>query len=128
VDPIVGWATNSPDLSPIELLRIILKKLTRKIKPKMIEELSNTFTTAWSLIRQSTIDKLCKGFERRLALCLANGGESISNQLWHFSERHATKDFFEVSKGYIPWTDAEDRQLIQDWLAIGLQWKALEKK
>jgi hypothetical protein len=59
---------------------------------------------------------------------LANSGESISNQLSYLSERHATKDFFEVSQISVPWTDAEDNQLIQDWFTIGPRWKSLEKK
>jgi hypothetical protein len=50
VDLIVYWPANSPDLSPIELLWAILKKLARKIKPEMIEELRNTLIAAWSLI------------------------------------------------------------------------------
>jgi hypothetical protein len=45
---------------------------------------------------------------------LANGGESIPNQLWYLSERHAIKDFFKVSQVYVPWTDAEKNQVIQD--------------
>jgi hypothetical protein len=59
---------------------------------------------------------------------LANGAESISNWIWHLSERHATNDFFEVSQVYLRWTEAEDSQLIQDWLTIGPRWKVLEKK
>jgi hypothetical protein len=102
--------------------------LVRKIKPEKIEELGNMLIAVWSLIPQPTIDKLCEGFERRLGLCLANGEESIPNQLWHLMERHAIKDFFEVTQVYVPWTEAEKSQVIQDWLIIGPQWKLLEKK
>jgi hypothetical protein len=28
---------------------------------------------------------------------------------------------------HVPWIDAEDGQLIQDWLTIGPHWKSLEK-
>jgi hypothetical protein len=50
--------------------------LVGKIKPETIEELRNTLVAAWNLIPQSTTDKVCEGFERRLELCLANCGES----------------------------------------------------
>jgi hypothetical protein len=59
---------------------------------------------------------------------LANGGQPISNQLWHLSERHATKIFFEVNQVHIPRTNAEDRQLIQDWLIIGPRYQSLKTK
>jgi hypothetical protein len=77
LDLITDWPANSPDLSPIELLWAILKKLVTLIKPETREELKNVLITAWALIRQSTIDRLCGGFENRLELCLANAGESI---------------------------------------------------
>jgi hypothetical protein len=127
VNPIVDWPANSPGLSPIELPWAILERFAMKSKPKTIKELRNTLIAAWSLIPQSTIDKLCEGFKRRLGLCLANGELSISNQLWHLSENHGTKHVFKVSQVYVPWTDAEDSQLIQDWLTIGPRRKSLEK-
>jgi hypothetical protein len=101
--------------------------VVRKIEPERIEELRNKLIASWSLVPQSTTNKLCEGSERRLELCLANGGESISNQLWHLSERHATENFFQVSQVYVPWTDAEDSQFVQDWLIIGPRWNSLEK-
>jgi hypothetical protein len=36
---------------------------------------------AWTLILQISIDRLCQGFQARLELCLAEEGDSISNQL-----------------------------------------------
>jgi transposase len=128
VDLIVDWPANSPDLSPIELLWAILKQLIKRIRPDTIEDLKNALIAAWALIPQSSIDKLCEGFENRLELCLANGGQSISNQLWRLTERHATKDFLEANQIRTPWTASEDEQLIRDWLSIGPRWKFLEKK
>jgi hypothetical protein len=79
VDLILDWPAKSPNLSPIELLRVILKKLIREIQSETMEELRSTLTAAWNLIPQSTVDGLCEGFERQLDVCLANGGESISS-------------------------------------------------
>jgi transposase len=77
VDVIVGWPLNSPDLSPRELLWVILKKLIRKVKPQTIEELKSSLLAAWAMIPQDTIDRLCEGFAIRLQLCFANHGNSI---------------------------------------------------
>jgi hypothetical protein len=93
----MDWPANSPDLSPIEFRWAVLRKVVRKLKPETIEDLRNTHITTWSFIPQSTIGKFCEGFERRLMLCLANGGESILDSPWHLSERHVTKEIFEMS-------------------------------
>jgi hypothetical protein len=52
--------------------------------------------TIFHLLPQSTNDKFCGGFERRLEFCLASGGQSSLNQLWYLSERHAIKNIFKV--------------------------------
>jgi transposase len=79
-DVIMDWPPNSPDLSPIELIWAILKKLVRKVKPQTIEELKSSLLAAWAMIPQDMINRLCEGFATRLQLCLANAGDSISNQ------------------------------------------------
>jgi transposase len=38
-DLIVNWPSNSPNLSPIELLWAILKRIVNKFAPQTIEEL-----------------------------------------------------------------------------------------
>jgi hypothetical protein len=95
---------------------------------EMREELKNALITAWALIRQSTIDRLSGGFKSRLELCLANAGESISNQLWWVTELDATKDVLEVNRVYVPWTPEEDDRPLQDWLTVGPRWKFPEKR
>jgi transposase len=127
LDLIVGWPANLPDLSLIELLWAILEKLIRKIKPSTIEELNNTLIAMGALIPQSTIDKLCEGLQGRLELCLANGGESISNQPWRLTETHATNNFLLYdSVNHIPWIADEGDRLMQRYLAIEPRWKLLE--
>jgi transposase len=66
---IVDWPANSPDLSPIELLWAILKKVIRRIKRRMIEELNSALIAMWALIPQSSINKLYEAFQSRLELC-----------------------------------------------------------
>jgi hypothetical protein len=82
VDVIVDWPANSPDLSPIESLWVILKKLINRFDPQNMEELKSAVVAAWALIPHVTIDKLCQGFQRHLQLWFAKGGESISTDLW----------------------------------------------
>jgi hypothetical protein len=124
---IVDWPPNSPDLSPIELLWAILKKLVRKVKPEMIEELKSSLLAAWAMIPQDTIDRLCEGFATRLQLCLANHGDSISNQLWQTSERYALTKVFESSTEHTPWTQEEDESLFRDHLALGRKCGLMEE-
>jgi hypothetical protein len=81
VDVIVDWPANSPDLSPIELLWTILKKLVKRINPENMEELKSAVIVTRALIPQATIDKLCQRFQTPLEFCLARGSESISNDL-----------------------------------------------
>jgi hypothetical protein len=101
---------------------------SEKVKPtdptNMREELNNALITMWALIPQSTINKLCEGFQSRLELCLANGGGSISNQLWRLTERSATNHFLLCNTvSHVPWTAEEDDRLMQHYLAIGPRWK-----
>jgi hypothetical protein len=125
VDVIVDWPPNSPDLSPIEILWAILKKMVSRTNPRTVEDLETALIAAWSLIPQDTIDRLCRSFEARLALCLANEGNSISNELWRISDRAAMKDFLEASRVHVAWTKEEDDRLLHDWLTIGPRWKLL---
>jgi hypothetical protein len=87
-----GWPANSPDLSQIEVLWTILKKLVKRINSQTIEDLKATLVAAWALIPQTLIDRLCQGFESPLELCLIEDGNSILNQLWRISERTAIKE------------------------------------
>jgi hypothetical protein len=86
VDAITYYPANSPDVSQIELLREILKKLVRQMKRQTLQELKSALLDALSWIPQDTIDRLCKGFQTRLQLCLVNHGDSISNQLRQVTE------------------------------------------
>jgi hypothetical protein len=81
VDVIVDWPASSADLSPIELLWAILKNGRRR-QPQPINELKNALIAAWTSIPQITINRLCQSFQTRIELCLADDGESVSNQLW----------------------------------------------
>jgi hypothetical protein len=126
-DVIVDWLANSPDLSLIELLWAILKKLVKRFKSHNMGELESSVVAAWALIPQATIDKLCQGFRTHLQPCLAKGGEPISNDLCQISKRHALKDFLVGNQIYTPWIEVEDQQRVEHWLTIGPQWKQLSK-
>jgi hypothetical protein len=67
---IVDWSANSGELSPIELLWAILKKLVERISSQTIGELGSALLKALALIHQNSINKLCRAFLARLELCL----------------------------------------------------------
>jgi hypothetical protein len=67
----------------------------------MIEDLNAGLLAAWALVPQTSIDRVCQGFQSRLELCLIEEGNSISNQLWRISERTAMRDFLEGNRVYV---------------------------
>jgi hypothetical protein len=52
---------NSPDVSPIDVLCMMLKKLVRRMRQQTFQELKSALPGAKSLIPQDTVDRLCKG-------------------------------------------------------------------
>jgi hypothetical protein len=75
VDVVTDWPANSPDVSLTKLLRVILKKLVRRMKRETLQEQKSGLLGACSLIPQDTVDRLCKGFQTMLPLCLVNHRE-----------------------------------------------------
>jgi hypothetical protein len=80
VDVIMDWPATPSDVSPIELLWAILKKLVRRMKRQTLQEQKSALLGAWNLIPQDTVNRLCTGFQTRLQLCLVNHRESLFNQ------------------------------------------------
>jgi hypothetical protein len=101
------------------------QQLFRRMKPQTLQELKSALLSAWSLIPQDTIDRLCKGFQAKLHLCLVNQGESLSNQPWQVTERYALKSFFETNAVHVPWTQEEDERLLVGYLVVGPRWTVL---
>jgi hypothetical protein len=93
-DVILDWPANSPGLSPIEVLWAVHKTLVKQFDPQNMEERKSAAAAACALIPQATIDSLSRGFQTPLQICLAKRGESISNDFWQTSERHALKVFW----------------------------------
>jgi hypothetical protein len=74
VDVIMNWPVNSADVSSIESWWAIFKKLVRRMKRQTFQEQKSVLLSAWSLISQDTVDRLCKSFQTKLQLCLVNHG------------------------------------------------------
>jgi transposase len=126
-DVIADWPANSPDLSPIELLWAILKRLVNKFEPKTVEELNIALMKSWELIGEMTIDKLCLGFRERLHCCLENSGASIGKDLFRLGERDAMKDFVIMNSIHKTWTAEEDRLLMEKFREFGARWKVMSR-
>jgi hypothetical protein len=122
---ITNCPANSPDLSPIEVLWRIVKKLVRRMKRQTLQEVEGVLPGAWSFIAQDTVDKLYKDSQMRLQLCLVNHRESISTQLRLVTERSALKSFLEANTVHIPWTQEEDERLLGDYQVVGPRWTML---
>jgi transposase len=126
-DVIIDWPANSPDLSPIELLWAILKKIVSALAPQSIEELKQILIQAWDSIDQSTIDRLCMSFRTRLETCLAKNGESISNDLQWIGEKVVWDQFAGSNRTRKEWTEYEDRRLLELRQQYGPKWKLIAK-
>jgi hypothetical protein len=120
-DLVVDWPSKSPNLSPIQLLWAILKRIVNKFAPQTIEELKTALLESWELIGQRTIDKLCASFRNRLVCCQEEQGASISKHLFRLGEGDAMKDFVERNAIRLPWTEEEDRLILELRTRFGTQ-------
>jgi hypothetical protein len=125
-DAISDWPSNSPDLSPVELLCSILKASVQIAMCNNIAELKSAINIAWDSISQTIIDKLCKSFAKRLQACFDNDGKSISNLLFLACERADIVDEI-VRKRSDPWTSEEDFQLLKRRKKHCNSWKLFEQ-
>lgn len=77
------WPPNSPDLSPIEILREILKKCLTEINPQPInqDELEQCLTAHCDDLEQDLIDDLARTFQYRIKMCKDIFGARISHFL-----------------------------------------------
>ena len=55
---VLDWLANSPDLSPIENLRSIVKRKLRDTRPNKADELKATIKTTWASITPQQCHKL----------------------------------------------------------------------
>jgi hypothetical protein len=99
---VVDWPAESPDLSPIEVLWAILKKVVRRRQPQTIEDTKGALVACLTLIPQISIDRLREGFQARLQLWLADEDNSVSHQLWRISEHKALKAVLAATDRFLP--------------------------
>jgi hypothetical protein len=95
------------------------------MKRQMLQEQKSALLDTWGLIPQDTVNRLCKGFQTRVQLCLVNHGESISNQLRQVTERYALKRFLEANTVHVPWTPEEDERLLRAYVVVGSRYIVL---
>jgi hypothetical protein len=126
---LTGWPANSPDLSPIELCWAILKKVVAVLNPQTLAELATALETAWDGILPETIDKLCKSFQTRLAMCRDRGGKSISSDLWMSCGKECIPEFNSEHQGCDrKWTPEDDTKIIEIHMPIGSNWRQMSRE
>jgi hypothetical protein len=59
---------NSPNLTLIEMLSIVVKKIATDMEPKTVEDLRIGVLIGWETMKQSTVYNLCTSFPSRLQM------------------------------------------------------------
>jgi len=74
----LDWASNSPDLNPIENIWFILKNKVKRMPNKTIDEFKNNIGICWSEISQEHINNTINSMPTRIRSVIANKGYTIN--------------------------------------------------
>jgi hypothetical protein len=102
---ILNWPAHSPDLSPIEMVWAVIKRIFRRRRFVDADELFTEISQAWDQIGQEVIDNLCSGFVARCRVCIDVGGKGLNG---HWRAVH--RIHHEMDQEHVPaeLTSAED--------------------
>jgi hypothetical protein len=115
------------NLSPIELVWAIVKRVVAVPAPTTVDELQQVIKEGWRTISRATIDDLCAGLERRLQICLDVEGQSISKLLGVSREIQAFRRWWTASQNNKLWTADEDALLYRKVRDLGTRWALFEQ-
>ena len=122
-----GWPPNSPDLNPIEMLWAIIGRRLAGKDFHSEDEIFDEVDRIWDDLAQETIDGLVRSFRRRLELCLACGGNSISQLLSSHRLSPREQDIAGAT-GVPEFTDEIDAWILQYVDDHGRRWKAMREE
>jgi len=71
------WPSNSPDMSPIELVWAVMDDRVAEKNPQTIQDLKDAIQEIWDALSQREINNLLAGVTRRCERLLRNGGEQL---------------------------------------------------
>ncbi len=72
------WASNSPDLNPIENIWTLLKNKIKKRENKTTDEFKKSIIECWNEIEQEHINNIINSMPKRLKKAIDNKGKSIN--------------------------------------------------
>ena len=75
------WSTNSPVLSPIEIIWAIIKKMPLFFPPKDINDLKNNIKLIWNSIPKKICESIIEHMKYRWALCIKYKGRRLDKEL-----------------------------------------------
>jgi transposase len=75
---VLPWPPHSPDLSPIEHMWALVKRLLRGKQFDNEDELFDAMSAAWDSIPMDWINKLCRSFPARCTVCIELDGHNLN--------------------------------------------------
>lgn len=123
---VCDWPSNSPDLSPVEMMWSIVKfsifNYPIDLKPINREQLLNAIQKEWGAIDMETVKRLVNSFKKRLEMCIHVCGKTIAPYL-----KPRIYDISKIQREEPPFifTEKIDQFLIQkryqSWKQTGLE-------
>jgi hypothetical protein len=123
------WPPNSPDMSPIEMIWGIMKKIINICGITTIEEITQKILDVWQMLPFSIINGIVLSFHGRLLACVEESGKSISFRIRNHDIPKTSEclNYLMFINEHKFFTPAEDNLLDAQYKIFGPKWNVIKK-